>query len=308
MFTELELFLSTPFRPFYLSFIILMFSYLTRQFYQIIRTTRFSRSETASTTNDNYKSNSNCDQILSTKSSINLSNQQSIEKTIKLSSISTKSIGSTQSIESTKSIGSAELTGSKVANLRETLIITGLEKMPRKENTKFDELCKSFEIRLRNSMKMVNDKVSVESKEINKTIVIDDDIEEEIVNLIKKKNDKENKKIKRVEKEVKLFRNVTNKFQNNIQNYLQTNQQKSVQKTVSTSIVVDKKARIQDAQKSPLLKKAFKSVENLQTKVETKIEVQTEIVDIQKIDKKKYSNLKPENFRIQQVIKPEDLM
>ena len=144
-----------------------------------------------------------------------------------------------------------------------------------KRKSKFSELCKNFEIRLENSVKLVNDKVLVKSNKKNEIIIIDDDIEEEFTNLINKNNkklkkDEKKEEVKIIETTVK-FTNITSKIQN-----VQLNQEN----------------------------RSIKA--NVNTKETTSVDLNGEVEsnDLKEI----YKNLKPDNYRIQQVIKIEDLV
>lgn len=226
-----------------------MIGKITRYLYQ---TVRFFRSSIASTESRHRRSNCKSNEI--TSSNLTTLNQQSIEQTE-----SAASLESTESFETARStIESTESTDSTMTRTVE-----------------FDELCKEFEIRIENSVRLVKDKVQIKSKEIDEVIVIDDDIEQEFTNLINKKRNE----TKRETKAVKLFANLTNRIQN-----------------VEQHRPADEPTKL----------KELKSINNLAKADENK--ASKEVKESKESLKETFKKLKPENYRIQQVIKEEDLV
>lgn len=61
-----------------------------------------------------------------------------------------------------------------------------------RSTSKFNQLCKEFEVRFENSIKVTKEKIHIENCELNKTI--DDDIEDELNKLIRNENKKKKDK------------------------------------------------------------------------------------------------------------------
>lgn len=145
-------------------------------------------------------------------------------------------------------------------------------------------MCKSFEARLENA-KMAKEKV-LAKRQVNETILIDDEMEV-TTNLIKTTRTTDAAK-----KEVQLFANVTGKLQN---------AQQKVQQNEAICLSDDEN----DPKASLKVTKVDLNVQP--TKPATTDELSAKERFEEEL-KKSFKTLKPENYRIQQVIREEDLV
>jgi len=157
------------------------------------------------------------------------------------------------------------------------------QKTMTRSKTKFDQLCQEFEIQVENSVKVIENRVQIKSKEIKEVILIDDDIQEEFTNLIKKK-----KTTNETKKVAKLFTDVTNRVQN-AQNIPKKQEPVKLKENKSVTNEIN------------LTKKTTTTLTTLSTKLSLEDANQDELKTL-------FKSLKPDNYRIQQVIKEEDLI
>jgi hypothetical protein len=208
-----------------------------------------------------------------------------------------QSFKSAKSTSSNTSIKSDKLLDQNVLSLNQIESINlNNEKMPKRQLSKFDELCKDFEVRLENSVKVINSKVTITN--VNETIVIDDDVEEQFNNLI-------NQKRKRLKKD-----DVKDDVKDEV-----IVQQTTIKTTESTTKFRNLTSELQNVQVNQIKHETNKTFLNNEMKDITRtitnvdLNIQQKEVTVKTDDLKQlYKNLKPENYRIQQVIKEQDLV
>lgn len=152
-----------------------------------------------------------------------------------------------------------------------------------KEPSKFDQMCKAFEMRLQQS-RASKEKLGIKSGPVDETISIDDD-----VMLVEASSPAKSKPKK---KEVQLFGNVTSKLQN-----VPLKNDEICLIDDENCLKVNAKISNGDLNVQPPPKQTAISDEELSAQERFDEEL-----------KKSTKSLKPENYRIQQVIKAEDLV